>query len=106
MVSDDDNVENVEWVIIIMEPLFFSVCPAGKCTGRRSIFCQNILILIMMTWMMVTMMMIMMINYYDDADDDNGQSLLHSKIMMMHSRKQSSKGRFETSFKCFSGLKI
>ena len=95
--DNNNNVDNVEWVIIIMEPLFFSVCPAGKCTGRRSIFCQNIFILIIM---------IMMINYYGDADDDNGQSLLHSKIMMMHSRKQSSKGRFETSFKCFSGLKI
>ena len=55
-----DIVENLEiwvmtiimcWVIIIMEPLFFSVCPAGKCTGRRSIFCQNML---MMKMMMMT----------------------------------------------------
>ena len=56
-------------MIIIMEPLFFSVCPAGKCTGRRSIFCQNILILIRI------IMTMMMIDDNNDDDDDDDQLL-------------------------------
>ena len=54
MVSDNNNGAFV-----------FLCLPCGKCTGRRSIFCQNI---VTMMVMMTTMMMI----DDDDDDDDDG----------------------------------
>ena len=53
MVSDNNNGAFV-----------FLCLPCGKCTGRRSIFCQNIVTTMMMTMMMMTMITKMVIKMF------------------------------------------
>ena len=62
MVSDNNNGAFV-----------FLCLPCGKCTGRRSIFCQNIVTMMMMT---TTMMMVMAIQFRNNWKRD-GVTLIH-----------------------------